>query len=87
MGNIEVPGATDRHYITATAGDRLSLDRISGSGWLRSRLIAPNGAVIWSGNTDFTDRFVNLTQTGAYRLDINYGTYAYTGTYSFRLTR
>jgi hypothetical protein len=86
MGNIELPGASDRYTIAATAGDRLSLDRIGGSTLLRTKLVAPNGAVIWADTTQFADRFVDLTQTGNHQLVISYGTEAYTGTYGFAVS-
>ncbi|MTD17380.1 hypothetical protein GIS00_25955 [Nakamurella sp. YIM 132087] len=83
-GSIAVSGERDVYTFAGAAGDRLSIDEITGSGSMRMSLKAPNGLLVWD-EIYYSDNYVDLEASGTWTLTVSYGTYTYTGAYSFAI--
>ncbi|MBK8022664.1 MAG: hypothetical protein IPK19_14835 [Chloroflexi bacterium] len=83
-GNLEVPGAQDNYTFSATAGDTIVLDVLSGSNTtFRWRISAPDSSVLFDGL--YADRQLALTQTGTHTITVYGLSPTSSGAYSFRL--
>ncbi len=92
--SIWEPGDRDTYTFSGTAGQRLYFDSLEASNtYIDWQLIDPNGRVIFNSDVR-NDRFITLTETGQYTLNIDGVGYNYrgyqqhldaTGSYGFRI--
>lgn len=83
-GNIETGGSVDVYRFEAEAGDIAIFDLLSGSNsTFRWRLDGPEGDVVF--DSAYTDRSIELVDSGTYSLTVYGTTSTAVGTYSFRL--
>jgi hypothetical protein len=83
-GNIEMPGAVDIYTFTATTGQEVIFDWLSGSNvFINWRLQAPDDTVLF--NSHLLDYQVLLSQTGTYTLTLQGRGIDDVDLYSFRL--
>ncbi|MBL9171014.1 MAG: hypothetical protein JNN07_25000, partial [Verrucomicrobiales bacterium] len=94
-GNIESPGATDTYTFTATAGQTVYFDEMTGFGcnpFLRWRLVNPQGGQVFDQVFAAFDQcgsgpdvgIVTLTNAGTYSLTV-YGVLDFTTPYAFQI--
>jgi RHS repeat-associated protein len=85
-GNISKAGEKDEYTFTATKGQRIFFDAISGSGNIYAKIFNPQGVEVASYRIGSDASFpITLTENGTYRLVID-GDYEATGDYSFHLS-
>jgi hypothetical protein len=85
-GRIETPGALDRYAFTATAGQKVYFDLISGaSAGLAWRLEDETGAAVFDGGFIGDAGVVTLVRGGSYTLTLGHLQRDFTGPYSFKL--
>lgn len=83
-GNIETGGSVDVYRFESEAGDIAIFDVLSGSNSIfRWRLDGPGGDVVF--DSAYTDRSIELVDSGTYSLTVYGITSTAVGTYSFRL--
>ena len=86
-GNIEMPGAVDRYSFTATAGQRVLIDRLAGPCVLNWRLEGPGGSGFAARRMCDADPGQFTLSAGTYTITVDTPTTSdATGTYSFRIT-
>jgi hypothetical protein len=86
-GRIESPGAFDEYAFTATAGQALFLDLLSGgTPGLTWQLLDPDGAPVFSAGFFFDQATAPLAKSGTYTLRIGRADSDYAGAYGFRVT-
>ncbi|MGI8810033.1 MAG: Calx-beta domain-containing protein [Acidimicrobiales bacterium] len=87
-GNIESPGSVDTYTFTATAGQKVFVDHLTGTCGLNWRLIGPANATVFASRAICSDPGqLTLAAAGTYTLTVDTAaTSAATGTYSFRIT-
>ncbi|MBL9167594.1 MAG: hypothetical protein JNN07_07615, partial [Verrucomicrobiales bacterium] len=94
-GNIETPGATDVYTFTASAGQKVYFDEMTGVGcspFLRWRLINPQGGQVFDQVFAAVDQcgsgpdvgIVTLTNAGSYSLTV-YGVQDFITPYAFQI--
>ncbi|MBE9061109.1 Ig-like domain-containing protein [cf. Phormidesmis sp. LEGE 11477] len=82
---ISKGGEVDVYTFSATAGQRLYYDGISGSTSIDASLVSPSGVVVFSFNNVNNDRGpISLLESGEYQLRLD-GSGSTTGDYSFQL--
>ncbi|MDJ0660865.1 MAG: Ig-like domain-containing protein [Crocosphaera sp.] len=83
-GNISEPGEEDLFTFSATAGQTLYYDGLTGNSSIDVQLLSPSGQSLFFVNSDSDGQPVTLIESGTYQLRVD-GNSATTGDYSFRL--